>query len=67
MTIDPIGVSRGTARARSDAASPLERVLARLDAAADRTGEAGDGAPADDSVVTGFASLDKLLGGGLRA
>src|SRR5512132_1142095 len=67
MTIDPTGLSRGTARARSDAASPLERVLARLDAAADRAGEAGDGAPADDSVLTGCASLDKLLGGGLRA
>jgi replicative DNA helicase len=65
MSIDPSGASRGTARARSDAASPLERVLARLDAAAD---SADGGPPAqDDTIVTGFASLDKVLGGGLRA
>lgn len=65
MTIDPSSASRGTARARADAESPLERVLARLDAAADR---ADGGPPAqDDTIVTGFASLDKLLGGGLRA
>jgi replicative DNA helicase len=69
MSIDPSRASRGTPRARSDAASPLERVLARLDAAADSAAEAG-AAPATsppDSVATGFASLDKLLGGGLRA
>jgi replicative DNA helicase len=65
MSIDPNGAARGTARARTDAASPLERVLARLDAASDGAG--GGPAAQDDTVVTGFASLDRLLGGGLRA
>src|SRR4051794_39414272 len=68
MSIDPSGGSRGTARARSDAASPMERVLARLDAAADRAdGVEGGPSAQTDTIVTGFASLDRLLGGGLRA
>jgi len=80
MSGDPtgIGVSRGVPRARSDASSPFERVLARLDEGTDRAAAGGEpaaaGAPPDlagaaqeDTVCTGFASLDKLLGGGLRA
>lgn len=39
--------------------SPLARVMRRVD-------EATDGAPAPDSVPTGFPSVDKLLGGGVR-
>ena len=39
--------------------SPLSVLLGRVDAVA-------DGAPPADTVPTGFASLDKLLGGGLR-
>src|SRR3954469_15042710 len=39
--------------------SPLTLLLGRIDAVA-------DGAPPIDTVPTGFPSLDKLLGGGLR-
>ena len=69
MSGDPtgIGVSRGVPQARSDASSPLERVLARLDESVDRSAAGGVGAVPSDTVRTGFASLDKLLGGGLRA
>ena len=39
--------------------SPLTRLMQRVDAAA-------DGRPAPDSVPTGFPSVDKMLGGGVR-
>ncbi len=39
--------------------SPLSQLLRRIDALA-------DGAPAEDTVPTGFATVDKMLGGGLR-
>ncbi|GAC1652503.1 MAG: hypothetical protein NVS4B3_14780 [Gemmatimonadaceae bacterium] len=39
--------------------SPLSRLIRRVDAAS-------DGAPPPDTVTTGFPSLDKILGGGLR-
>src|SRR5919112_2540570 len=39
--------------------SPLSLLLGRVDAVA-------DGAPSPDTVPTGFPSLDKLLGGGVR-
>ena len=39
--------------------SPLSVALSRVDAAA-------DGAPARDTVASGFPSLDKMLGGGFR-
>ena len=39
--------------------SPLARLVRRIDAVA-------DGAPAPDTVSTGFPSVDRLLGGGLR-
>lgn len=39
--------------------SPLGRVMRRVDAVA-------DGAPATDTIPTGFPSLDRVLGGGLR-
>lgn len=39
--------------------SPLARVMRRID-------EAADGAPSPDAVPTGFGSVDKLLGGGVR-
>lgn len=39
--------------------SPLSRLVKRVDAAA-------DGAPTGDAFVTGFPSVDKWLGGGLR-
>jgi replicative DNA helicase len=39
--------------------SPLSLLLGRVDAVA-------DGAPSPDTVPSGFPSLDKLLGGGLR-
>jgi replicative DNA helicase len=39
--------------------SPLEKLVSVIDA---RT----EGAPADDTVPTGFASLDKVLAGGMR-
>ena len=39
--------------------SPLGRVMRRVDAVA-------DGAPATDTIPTGFPSLDRTLGGGLR-
>lgn len=45
--------------ARGTDISPLSLLLARLDAVA-------DGARSPDTVPTGFPSLDKLLGGGLR-
>ncbi len=45
--------------ARSSDISPISQVLARADAVA-------DGAESKDSVATGFPSLDKLLGGGMR-
>jgi len=40
--------------------SPLSKLLRRIDALA-------DGAPAVDTVPTGFPTVDKLLGGGLRS
>jgi len=45
--------------ARSTDISPLAQVLSRADAVA-------DGAPSPDTIATGFPSLDRLLGGGLR-
>jgi len=45
--------------ARSKDISPLSKVLARADAVA-------DGARSPDTIPTGFPSLDRLLGGGLR-
>jgi replicative DNA helicase len=39
--------------------SPLTRLMSRVDAVA-------DGAPAVDTVGTGFPSLDRMLGGGVR-
>ena len=45
--------------ARGTDISPLSLLLARLDAVA-------DGARSPDTVPTGFPSVDKLLGGGLR-
>lgn len=39
--------------------SPLARVMRRVD-------ETTDGTPAPDAVPTGFSSVDRLLGGGLR-
>ena len=45
--------------ARSSDISPLTKVLARADAVA-------DGAQSPDTVPTGFPSLDRMLGGGLR-
>jgi replicative DNA helicase len=44
---------------RSADISPLSVLLSRVDAVA-------DGAPQRDSIPSGFASLDKLLGGGFR-
>ena len=44
---------------RSTDASPLSRLVRRVDAAA-------DGAATGDSYATGFPSIDKWLGGGLR-
>jgi replicative DNA helicase len=45
--------------ARTPDISPLSVALSRVDAAA-------DGAPARDTVVSGFPSIDKMLGGGFR-
>ncbi|MGH7679873.1 MAG: DnaB-like helicase C-terminal domain-containing protein [Gemmatimonadaceae bacterium] len=45
--------------ARSSDISPLSKVLARADAVA-------DGAQSPDTVSSGFPSLDRILGGGLR-
>src|SRR3954465_10366425 len=45
--------------ARSTDISPLSVLLSRVDAAA-------DGATTRDTVASGFASLDKFLGGGFR-
>ena len=45
--------------ARSTDISPLAQVLSRADAVA-------DGAPSPDTIPTGFPSLDRVLGGGLR-
>ncbi len=45
--------------ARSTDISPLSQVLARADAIA-------DGARLPDTIATGFQSLDRILGGGLR-
>lgn len=39
--------------------SPIARVMRRVD-------EATDGTPSTDSIATGFPSVDKLLGGGVR-
>ena len=44
---------------RSADISPLSVLLSRVDAVS-------DGAPQRDSITSGFASLDKLLGGGFR-
>jgi replicative DNA helicase len=46
--------------ARSTDISPLAQVLSKADAVA-------DGAPSPDTISTGFPSLDRVLGGGLRA
>ncbi len=46
--------------ARSTDISPLAQVLSKADAVA-------DGAPSPDTIATGFPSLDRMLGGGLRA
>jgi replicative DNA helicase len=71
----PAGAARPSLAARA-AQTPLERVMARLDAAAAAAAAVArplrlDGAtpPAEpnDTVATGFPSLDRLLGGGLRA
>jgi replicative DNA helicase len=45
--------------ARSTDISPISQVLVRSDAVA-------DGANSPDTIATGFPSLDKVLGGGLR-
>ena len=45
---------------RSTDISPLSKVLARADAVA-------DGAQPPDAIATGFPSLDRMLGGGMRA
>ena len=45
--------------ARSSDISPLSKVVARADAVA-------DGAQAPDTIPTGFPSLDRMLGGGIR-
>jgi replicative DNA helicase len=45
--------------ARSTDISPLSQVLARADAVA-------DGAQSPDTIATGFPSLDRMLGGGVR-
>ncbi len=45
--------------ASSGARSALEQLVERIDAAA-------DGVPAPDTIPTGFASVDRALGGGLR-
>ena len=45
--------------ARSSDISPLSKVVARADAVA-------DGAQSPDTVATGFPSLDRVLGGGMR-
>src|SRR6185503_18000866 len=45
--------------ARSKDISPLSQVLARADAVA-------DGAQSPDTIATGFPSLDRMLGGGMR-
>jgi replicative DNA helicase len=45
--------------ARSSDISPLTKVLARADAVA-------DGAQSPDTIATGFPSLDRILGGGIR-
>src|SRR4051812_45169148 len=44
---------------RSADISPLSVLLSKVDAAA-------DGAPTRDTIASGFASLDKVLGGGFR-
>src|SRR5688572_4172054 len=45
--------------ARSSDISPLTKVLARADAVA-------DGGQSPDTIPTGFPSLDRMLGGGIR-
>src|SRR5438046_10520662 len=45
--------------ARSTDISPLSKVLARADAVA-------DGAQSTDTIATGFPSLDRMVGGGVR-
>ncbi len=45
--------------ARSTDISPISKVLARSDAVA-------DGAESADTIATGFPSLDRMLGGGMR-
>lgn len=45
--------------ARNPDISPLSVALARVDAAA-------DGVPVRDTIASGYASLDKMLGGGFR-
>ena len=52
-------MSRTPKRSDRPADSMLEKLVAQIDA---RTG----GAPASDTVPTGFASLDRMLAGGLR-
>jgi replicative DNA helicase len=50
---------RPAKRSQRASDSPLEALVARIDA---RMG----GAPADDTVASGFPSLDRMLGGGFR-
>ncbi|HVB31635.1 MAG TPA: DnaB-like helicase C-terminal domain-containing protein [Gemmatimonadaceae bacterium] len=45
--------------ARSTDISPISKLLSRVDATA-------DGAPVRDTVPSGFPSIDRMLGGGLR-
>jgi replicative DNA helicase len=45
--------------ARSSDISPISKILVRADAVA-------EGAESSDTVATGFPSLDKILGGGIR-
>lgn len=58
---------RGRPDAPRPAQHPLERLVARIDAAGDSAGAApGSTLPPDGSVPSGFPSLDRVLGGGLR-
>lgn len=45
--------------AHSTDISPIARVMRRVD-------EATDGSPSPDTIATGFPSVDKMLGGGVR-
>jgi replicative DNA helicase len=56
--LDPAGPAPDLMLRHTDL-SPLSRLVKRVDAAA-------DGAPTGDTFATGFPSIDKWLGGGLR-